>query len=258
MSDRNSVKHNSSSRHHKQSGSNKVLRALTYVLTPFLVFVIVCGTFVLALYAPYSKAHPYLNTIFNRNSVKTQGDSQVSLYHPDDVELQIGEVVIDEGDPEDDGEKTEETHTIIYPYYGDRYGTFTCENAGMIDLPIVAGTRYEVLNYGIGWYNGSVFIGKPGNVVLAGHNNTYFALLFQVKIGDIVEIETDYCKLTYIVTDTVIFNYKDLTYIQPTDGVDRLTCYTCWTNRRLGVSIERYAILCDLVSREWKEVEAAQ
>lgn len=250
MSDKRAARTNSGSRHRKHSESNKVLRAVTYVLTPFLVFTVVCGIIILALYSPFSKFQPYLNIVFNDSSSRTQGDSQVSIYHPDNVELQIGEIVNDDN--------PEETHTIIYPYYGDRYGTFNCENAGMIDIPIYAGTRSDVLKNGIGWYNGSEFIGKTGNVVLAGHNHTYFYLLPQVKIGDIVTIETDYCKLTYIVAETVVFNENDLTYIRPTDGIDRLTCYTCWNNGRLGMSTERFAILCDLVSREWKEVEAAQ
>ncbi|MBR6102095.1 MAG: class D sortase [Ruminococcus sp.] len=248
MSDRQSVKH-SRSRHRKHSESNKVLRTVTYVLTPFLVLAVVCGVFVLGLLKPYNDFKPYLNLVFNEENKQTQGDKQVSIYHADDAPLRIREVT---------NEETEETHTMIYPYYGDYYGSFTCENAGMKDIPIYAGTRLDVLEKGIGWYNGSVYIGNVGNLVLAGHNHTYFYNLPRCKEGDIVVIETDYVKMTYIISEIVTFDENDSTYIDPTFGHDRLTAYTCWNNGRLGMSKTRIAILGDLVERQWKKVEVAK
>ena len=249
MSDKSAARTSSGSRHRKHSESNKVLRAVTYVLTPFLVFTVVCGIIILALYAPYSKLQPYLKIVFNSSNTRSQGDSQVSIYHPDDVPTVFEDIKDDE---------TEETHTSIYPYYGDYYGTFTCENAGMIDLPIYAGTAADVLKNGIGWYNGSVHIGKPGNVVLAGHNHTFFYNLPLCNIGDIVVIDTSFIKITYIIKDKVVFHQSDLQYVQQRDYGDRLTAYTCWNNGKLGMSEYRLAIICEPVETEWKEVEAAQ
>ncbi|MBR4555151.1 MAG: class D sortase [Ruminococcus sp.] len=251
MSDRRSDNKHRSSRHREHSSTNKVLRTLTFVLTPFLVLFVVCGIFLLALIKPLSTAKPYLDMVFDGSSVQTSGDSQVNIYHADDVDLNIKEIDVQSEKDSDDDYK----HYIIYPYYGDRYGTLNIENAGMTDIPVYCGTRSDVLERGAGWYNGSVFIGKVGNVVIAGHNHTYFFLLPQVKKGDIVTLETDYCKLTYVVTETVIFKETDLTYIRPTEGKDRLTLYTCWNNGRLGMSTQRLGVLCDLTKREWKKVE---
>lgn len=153
-------------------------------------------------------------------------------------------------------ESTNEKHTIIYPYYGDYYGTLTISSVGIKDTPIYCGTSNDLLAKGIGWSNSSVYIGRVGNVVLAGHRNTYFAMLFQCKQGDIVTVDTDYCTITYIVRETAIFNKNDLKYVNPTFGKeDKLTMYTCWGRNRLGATDQRFAVICDVVERKWKDVK---
>ncbi len=221
------------------------------------------GVTVLILLKPYSNVKPYLDTVFNQSNTRTNGDSQVNFFQNEDLDLNIQEVEIEEPVPSDDSNSSStETkvtkHTFIYPYYGDRYATLNIENAGMKDLPVYCGTDESLLEMGVGWYNGSVYIGKVGNVVLAAHNHTYFYMLPAVKVGDIVTLETSYVKMTYIVSDIVVFHETDYTYVLPTKGKDRLTMYTCWNNGYLGMSEWRLGVLCDLVSREWKEVEVPQ
>jgi sortase A len=206
---------------------------------------IVCGVSYLALVKPYSKIKPYMNIVFDTGKTSSENLRTLNKYRDDDAPDQIKEVTDDE---------TGETHTMVYPYYGDYYATINCEAAGMNDIPVYSGTTDDVLANGAGWFNGSVYIGNVGNVVIAGHNHTYFYHLPNCKIGDVVTVETSYCKLTYIVTDRQVFHETDLTYVRPTDD-DRLTMYTCWNNGRLGMSEYRLAIICELTEREWKEVE---
>ncbi|SDB49888.1 sortase A [Ruminococcaceae bacterium FB2012] len=247
MSERNSA-HAEHAHHRKHSSSNKVLRTVTFVLTPFLMLLFVLGVFLLVLLKPYNDVKPYIKLVFSSNVSQTNSDSQVNIYRPDDLELNVKEVEIEK-------DNTKESHTIIYPYYGDLYATLNIENAGMKDLPVYCGCADDLLEKGVGWFNGSNYIGKVGNVVLAAHNHTYFYLLPQVKEGDIVTLETDYVKMTYIVKQRVIYHKDDLTYVMPMDGTDRLTMFTCWNNGMLGMSDERLGIICDVVSREWKDVE---
>lgn len=249
MSDKTSARNEHKGSHRKHSESNKVLRTITFVLTPFLVFAVVCGIFVIGLYVPYNKAKPYLDVVFDPNTISNKTDNQVSIYHPDDVPVRIDEV---------EDSQTNEKHKVIYPYYGDLYGTLTISSIGLQDTPIYCGTSDSLLAKGVGWSNSSVFIGRIGNVVIAGHNHTHFALLSQCKEGDIVIVDTDFCKLTYIVKETAIFHKSDLTYVRPTYGKDRLTLYTCWNNGMLGATDYRIAALCDLVSREWKDVDVSK
>ena len=246
MSDKRHREH-SGHAHHKHSSSNKVLRAVTFVLTPFLVLMIVCGVLTLALYKPFYQAKPVLDLVFD-----AKGSDKDNLLDLVDYEYSLEDRALSERQVVD--EETDQEHTMQYPYYGDKYAVLNCEAAGMNDIPVICGTARENLTKGCGWFNGSVYIGHKGNVVLAGHNHTFFLNLPKCDIGDIVTLETTYVKQTYIVKKREIFHETDLTYIRPTDD-DRLTMYTCWNNGRLGMSEYRLAVICELTEREWKDVE---
>ena len=240
VSEKEKVRHT----HKHRSSSSKVLRAFTYVLTPFLILAILCSGCFLALYSPFSEYKPYLDVAFGATPMEIRDLRTLNKYKDDNAPDLVGEMK----------DKDEQTHTIIYPYYGDFYATLNCEDAGLTDVPVYSGTAEDVLEYGAGWYNGSVFIGRPGNVVIAGHNHTWFYNLPKCEIGDVVTLETVYCKCTYVVNERVVFHEKDYTYVFPWDD-DRLTMYTCWNEGRLGMSEYRLAIICKLESLEWKEVE---
>ncbi len=247
MSERTSAKGKSHETHtHKSSSSNQVLRTITFVLTPFLMLIIFCSLGFIFLSKPAAKIQPYAHMAFAQNIVRPDTSLRtVNKYRDDDAPLLTDTVK---------NEETEEEHTIIYPYYGDFYATLNCEAAGMNDIPVYCGTANDVLENGAGWYNGSEFIGVEGNVVIAGHNHTYFYNLPNCDVGDKVTLETSYCKLTYEVSERVVFHQSDVSLVSPQKD-DRLTMYTCWNNGKLGMSEYRLAIICKLVEREWKEVQ---
>lgn len=240
--------HTSGSRSHRHSDhrSKLVLRTFTFVLTPFLILTIVCCASMLILTKPYETVKPYLNFIFSSTQAsETTGVRTMNKYRDDDAPIATRQI---------EDEETGETHTMIYPYYGDYYAVLNCEAAGMTDIPVYSGTSNDILALGAGWDNASVYIGNEGNVVIAGHNHTYFRNLPQCTIGDYVTLETDYIKITYQITDIEVFHEDDYTYVLPSDE-DKLTMYTCWNNGKLGMSEYRLAVIASLVEREWKEVE---
>ena len=245
MSDTVSANQTEHSTHKHKTSSSRVLRTFTYVLTPFLILVVLCSAVVLVLYKPFREYKPYIDLAFGGASMEVRNLRTLNKYRDDDAPDQVKEISVDVNG-------TQETHTIVYPHYGDRYATLNCEAAGMKDIPVYSGTATDVLEYGAGWYNGSVYIGRPGNVVIAGHNHTFFYNLPKCEIGDIVTLETSYCKCTYIVNERVVFHEKDYKYVYPTED-DRLTMYTCWNNGKLGMSEYRLAYICKLENIEWKE-----
>ena len=248
MSD--AVKKTEQHAHKHKTSSSRVLRTVTYVLTPFLILVILCSTAVLALFKPFKDFKPYLDTTFGATPMEVRNLRTINKYRDDDAPDQIKEVEV-----EVNGKQ--ETHTMVYPYYGDYYAELNCEAAGLKKVPVYSGQDAYVLEKGAGWYNGSVFIGRPGNVVIAGHNHTFFYNLPKCEIGDVVTLETSYCKCTYIIDERVVFHESDYTYVYPTDD-DRLTMYTCWNEGRLGMSQYRLAFICKLKDIEWKEVETKE
>lgn len=216
---------------------------------------LLCGASVLTLTKPYNEyVKKYVDTAFGDVSPDVKSVRTLNPYRDDDAPLQVREIEVE---VEDQGQKKTEKATMIYPYYGDRYATLNCEAAGMKDIPVYSGQNNDILEWGAGWYNGSSYIGRPGNVVIAGHNHTYFYYLPNCQVGDIVTLETDYCKITYTVRERVVFHETDYTYVFPTED-DRLTLYTCWNNGYLGMSEYRLAIICDPIKTEWKEVEVDQ
>lgn len=59
--------------------------------------------------------------------------------------------------------------------------------------PVLEGTGTEVLQQGIGHYDGAVLPGEVGNFAIAGHRTTYgkpFNLIAELAVGDAVVVET--------------------------------------------------------------------
>ncbi len=228
----------SKSRHNSHTSSNRALRTVIFVLTPILMLLIVGALIVFVCAKPYSAVQPYLSMAF-KDVPASESVRTLNEYRDDDAPDLVSELETDDGN-----------HTIIYPYYGDCYATLNCENAGLNDVPVYWGDSSDLLEKGAGHFNGSVFIGETGNIVIAGHNHTYFYNLPKCKEGDIVTLETSYGLFTYCVSEIVYFKDDDLTYIYPTEE-DRLTLYTCWNNGMLGMSDERIGVICSLVSKEF-------
>jgi LPXTG-site transpeptidase (sortase) family protein len=91
----------------------------------------------------------------------------------------------------------------------------------------------------VGWHHTSVGLGVPGNTVLNGHHNIYgevFRDLYQVKVGDQIQVFSNDQEFDYVVVYTAILPERNqpldvrlanAEWIQPTED-ERLTVITCW------------------------------
>lgn len=105
------------------------------------------------------------------------------------------------------------------------------------DYPIVQGDDWEQLKRGIGQYVGSGRPGKPGNVVLSGHNDIYgepFRFLDRLQPGDEVVVSTERQTYTYIVDEIRVVDPTDVWVMAPTDHaqVTLISCYPYRVNTR--------------------------
>lgn len=134
------------------------------------------------------------------------------------------------------------------PLVGDVIGSLSIPRIKST-IPIIEGTGNKELKRGLGHYIGSVIPGVSDNSVLAGHRDSVFRRLGEVKIGDLITVKNDYGTFVYEVHKIRIVNANDRTVIVPTkDAV--LTLSTCYPFRFIGSAPKRYIVQAGLVIGE--------
>lgn len=114
---------------------------------------------------------------------------------------------------------------------------------------IVEGTGNGPLKLGAGHYVGSPLPGEDGNSVLAGHRDTVFRSLGQLKAGDRIEVETASGRFTYEVTGRRIVDEDDADAVQAS-AEPLLTLITCYPFTYVGPAPERLLLTAKLIDEE--------
>jgi sortase A len=144
-----------------------------------------------------------------------------------------------------------ETHAVVTlakPKIGDVIGSLWIPRLKRT-IDIIEGTGTKELKKGVGHYVGSVLPGVSDNSVLAGHRDSVFRNLGELKIGDLMTVRTDYGRFVYEVHKIRIVNADDRTVIVPTDEAI-LTLSTCYPFRFVGNAPKRYIVQAGLVIGE--------
>ena len=113
-------------------------------------------------------------------------------------------------------------------------------------LPIYEGTEDSQLKMGIGHYEKSVLPGVADNSVLAGHRDSVFSQLGNLKIGDLLLVDTRAGKFTYKISGFRIVMADDRTVIVPTKTAV-LTLSTCYPFRYIGNAPKRFIVSANLI-----------
>ena len=143
------------------------------------------------------------------------------------------------------------TEKILYPVYpaeGDNIGSLAIP-ALKRKLPIIQGTGVKELKNGEGHFTQSVLPGEADNCVLSGHRETVFRQLDNLKIGDLLIVQTSAGTFTYAVNGTRIVHADDKTVIVPKDHAV-LTMTTCYPFNTPGYFPDRYIVSADLVNEK--------
>jgi sortase A len=119
---------------------------------------------------------------------------------------------------------------------------------GRIDIPrldvsavVFEGTSDDTLARGVGHLRGSAGPGERGNLVLAGHRDTFFRELRNIRQGDEVNIVGPKGEFEYQVESTTIVEPDQTEVLQPSDGAT-LTLITCYPFRYIGNAPERFIV----------------
>jgi len=106
---------------------------------------------------------------------------------------------------------------------------------------IVQGDSEAILQRAVGHVADTALPGEAGNVVLAGHRDTFFRPLKRVRAGDAITLSTRDGDFEYRVESTAVVPPGDLRVLQPTGG-RTLTLITCFPFSYLGAAPDRFIV----------------
>jgi sortase A len=123
---------------------------------------------------------------------------------------------------------------------------------GRIDIPrlgvsaiIKAGTDARTLNLAVGHITGTALPGEAGNVGLAGHRDTFFRRLRDIRSDDEIRVTTPSGVYRYLVHRTDVVEPTDLWVLDPTP-YPALTLVTCYPFSYIGSAPQRFIVRAEL------------
>lgn len=106
---------------------------------------------------------------------------------------------------------------------------------------VAQGDSAAVLRRAVGHLAETALPGERGNVVLAGHRDTFFRPLKRVRVGDAIMLRTRRGDFAYLVESTSVVPPGDVEALQPTDG-PTLTLITCFPFYYVGPAPDRFIV----------------
>jgi sortase A len=106
---------------------------------------------------------------------------------------------------------------------------------------VAQGDSASVLRRAVGHLADTALPGHSGNVVLAGHRDTFFRPLKGVRAGDAIALKTREGDFEYRVDSTAIVPPDDVQALEPT-GERTLTLITCYPFSYLGPAPDRFIV----------------
>jgi sortase A len=119
---------------------------------------------------------------------------------------------------------------------------------GRIEVPrlgiraiIVQGTTNRALRRAVGHIEGTALPGESGNVGIAGHRDTFFRGLRQIRKDDVVLVRTLDATYSYSVDSIQVVDPED-TWVLKASGSPGLTLVTCYPFDYIGSAPRRYVV----------------
>jgi sortase A len=106
---------------------------------------------------------------------------------------------------------------------------------------VLHGSDARTLQRGPGHLEHTAVPGRAGNVVIAGHRDSFFRPLRHVRLGDDIFLETRDGRFHYRVTSLRVVGPREVSVLAPTseDVLTLITCYPFWV---LGHAPDRFIV----------------
>jgi sortase A len=109
------------------------------------------------------------------------------------------------------------------------------------ELYVIEGDGEKELRRGPGHITGTAMPGAAGNCVIAGHRDTHFRVLKDIRKGDDIVLETPQGQFLYRVRRTTVVSPDDTASLQPTTD-HRLNLITCFPFYYVGSAPKRFVV----------------
>ncbi len=123
---------------------------------------------------------------------------------------------------------------------GEAIGEIQVPRLGL-DAIVVQGDSSADLRRAVGHISQSALPGQWGNVALAGHRDTFFRPLRNIRRGDEIRFVTPGASFEYVVESTQIVAPNDIQVLQSSTGHD-LTLLTCYPFYYIGPAPKRFVV----------------
>ena len=242
-----------SSAYHSQRRQLRRLRRAALTVLPYLLFLTGLALASLGVLSYLENESPLALFITSRDAVHAIAiPGQPSL---DD----LGQTAASNGSSTDPATTTnadwptlttDATGRLVVPFFyiGDPFGTITIPS---VDIEVTAyhGDSETEFRKGVGHYAGSFYPGQDGNILIAGHRNSFFRNFEYLEIGDTVNVDTTYGRFEYTITEFKIIKGNDNSIAKDTTQ-EQLTMYTCYPFTYIGNAPERYVVIAELTAAE--------
>ena len=125
----------------------------------------------------------------------------------------------------------------------------TNELVGRLEIPrlrvaaiVREGVDQGTLAKAVGHIPSTAWPGEPGNSALAGHRDTFFRALRNIKKNDKIVVSTLDGDYQYQVQSTKIVMPSDVGVLKPTGGGNELTLVTCYPFYYVGSAPKRFIV----------------
>jgi len=126
---------------------------------------------------------------------------------------------------------------------------------GRIEIPrlglsaiVMEGTDRTTLRRAVGHIAGMALPGQPGNVGIAGHRDTFFRPLHDIRQNDIITLKTLGGEYRYRVVSTKIVGPYDVSVLASSQN-EVLTLVTCYPFYFVGPAPDRFVVRAERVKK---------
>jgi len=124
---------------------------------------------------------------------------------------------------------------------GDVLGRVDIPRLG-ISVAVLQGTSSRTLRLGAGHIEGTPLPGDTGNSGIAGHRDTFFRELKDIRENDEIQLQTATGLFHYEVDWVKVVDLDDMTVLEPPTSGSTLTLVTCYPFYFVGSAPNRFVV----------------